>query len=64
MSRGLVLRETQSSVGILTLNRPRRLNAFTPALQQELYDGLEAMEADPAVRVIVVTGAGKGFCGE
>jgi enoyl-CoA hydratase len=50
-----VLREVRGNVGILTLNRPRRLNAWTGQMQTELYDGLQAFEADEAVRVIVVT---------
>jgi len=45
----------------LTLNRPEVLNAFTRALHSALADGL-AQAADPAVRAVVITGAGRGFC--
>jgi 2-(1,2-epoxy-1,2-dihydrophenyl)acetyl-CoA isomerase len=46
----------------LTLNRPDRRNALTPALLDELSAALDAVDADPNVRAVVLTGAGKGFC--
>ena len=46
----------------LTLNRPERLNAWTEAMEAEFRRAIEAAEADTAVRAIVVTGAGRGFC--
>jgi enoyl-CoA hydratase len=46
----------------LTLNRPDRLNAMNYALVSGLYDALDAAAADPTCRVIVLTGAGRGFC--
>ena len=49
-------------MAVLTLNRPERLNAWTPALQTRLFDLLDECAADPDVRAIVVTGAGRGFC--
>jgi enoyl-CoA hydratase/carnithine racemase len=49
-------------VALLTLNRPDRLNAWTPELGSAYFDHLEACGADPDVRVIVVTGEGRGFC--
>jgi enoyl-CoA hydratase/carnithine racemase len=52
----------RGSVGILTLNRPTRLNAWTGPMATALYDGMKAFENDPNVGVIVVTGAGRGFC--
>jgi enoyl-CoA hydratase/carnithine racemase len=58
----VILREVSDGVGIITLNRPHRLNAMTPALLEAYAAALQEMEADPAVRVLVVTGAGKGFC--
>lgn len=50
--------------GILTvtLDRPDRLNAFTVPMQRELCDVLDRVDADPEVRVVVVTGRGRGFC--
>ena len=58
----VVLREIHGNVGVATLNRPSRLNAWTQAMQTQLYDAFEAFESNPIVRVIVVTGAGRGFC--
>lgn len=46
----------------LTLNRPDRLNAFTVAMMHEMIAALDAADADDAVRAIIVTGAGRGFC--
>jgi enoyl-CoA hydratase/carnithine racemase len=45
----------------LVLNRPDRLNAINPQLRQELGQALRAAEADPAVRVVIITGAGRAF---
>ena len=61
-STDVVLRDIRDGVAILTLNRPDRLNAWTPAMEARYFGLLEDAAADPAVRVIVVTGAGKGFC--
>ena len=49
-------------VALLTLNRPDRLNAWTYAMQVALFDALQACAEDARVRVIVITGAGRGFC--
>eukprot|EP00935_MAST-01C_sp_MAST-1C-sp1_P000703 g703.t1 len=57
-----LLKETKGNVGILTLNRPDKLNAWTGPMATALFDGMKAFEADPNVGVIVVTGAGRGFC--
>jgi enoyl-CoA hydratase/carnithine racemase len=46
----------------LTLNRPDRLNAFTPTMARELIDAFDRADADDEVRAIIVTGAGRGFC--
>ncbi|MGH2940898.1 MAG: enoyl-CoA hydratase-related protein [Solirubrobacterales bacterium] len=58
----LVLSERRGGVLVLTLNRPDRLNAWTDAMGAQYHALLEAAEADPAVKAIVVTGAGRGFC--
>ncbi len=58
-----VLYEIEGGVVTLTLNRPDRLNAWTPEMQQELYGALDRILADPEARVVVLTGAGRGFCG-
>ncbi|RPI06360.1 MAG: enoyl-CoA hydratase [Actinobacteria bacterium] len=62
MADDVVLSESRGAVRLLTLNRPDRLNAWTGALEQRYFALLDEAEADPEVRVIVVTGAGKGFC--
>jgi enoyl-CoA hydratase/carnithine racemase len=58
----LVLTERREAVMILTLNRPERMNAWTDALEDQYFERLAAAEADPGIRAIVVTGAGRGFC--
>ena len=51
----------EGSVTTLTLNRPDVLNAFTRSMHRELVDALKDAR-DPAVRAVVITGAGRGFC--
>jgi enoyl-CoA hydratase/carnithine racemase len=46
----------------ITLDRPDRLNAFTVAMQREMCAAFDQADADPAVRAVVVTGRGRGFC--
>lgn len=46
----------------LTLNRPERLNAFTPVMKNELVDAFDRADSDDDVRAVVVTGAGRAFC--
>jgi enoyl-CoA hydratase/carnithine racemase len=58
----LILVETEGGVACITLNRPEQLNAFTPRMGAELGHALVALEADDAVRAIVLTGAGRAFC--
>jgi enoyl-CoA hydratase/carnithine racemase len=57
-----VLYEVRDRVAIVTLNRPEFLNAFTAAMGRGLQQAVAAAVADDAVRVIVLTGAGRGFC--
>lgn len=57
-----VLIEDSSHVRWLTLNRPEVMNAITPEMLQQLNDELKAADDDSNVRVLVITGAGKGFC--
>lgn len=54
--------ETSDGICTITLNRPDRLNAFTATMAGELIDAFDAVDADDSVRVVVVTGAGRGFC--
>jgi enoyl-CoA hydratase/carnithine racemase len=57
-----VIHEVQDGVAVVTLNRPQVLNAYTVAMGQGLQRAVEDAAADAAVRVIVLTGAGRGFC--
>ena len=57
-----VIYEAKDGVGVVTLNRPDSLNAFTTAMGQGLKRAVADALADKAVRVIVLTGAGRGFC--
>jgi enoyl-CoA hydratase/carnithine racemase len=52
----------EEGIALLTLNRPHRLNAWTGRMHTEYRWLLERAETDPAVRVVVLTGAGRGFC--
>lgn len=62
-SDDLVLVDRPSpEVTVLTLNRPDRLNALSFALVDELHAALDAIQRDNACRVVVLTGAGRGFC--
>ncbi len=54
--------QADEGVALITLNRPERLNAWTGRMHTEYRWCLQAADADPAVHVIVVTGAGRGFC--
>jgi enoyl-CoA hydratase/carnithine racemase len=54
--------EVEDGILTLTLDRPDALNAFTPRMQQELIDACDRIDADDAVRAVVVTGRGRGFC--
>jgi len=54
--------EVDAGVALVTLNRPDRLNAWSVRMENEYRWCLETADADPDVRVIVVTGAGRGFC--
>jgi methylglutaconyl-CoA hydratase len=59
----LVLSErTNSYAQVLTLNRPEKRNALSVALMQQLCDAFEAAQQDPAVRVVILRGAGDVFC--
>jgi 2-(1,2-epoxy-1,2-dihydrophenyl)acetyl-CoA isomerase len=51
-----------NGIAVLTLNRPERLNSFTQAMHREVRDALDQVQADKSVRVLVLTGAGRGFC--
>ncbi len=52
----------QDGVMTITLNRPDRLNAWTPTMARELIDAFDRADEDDDVRAVIVTGAGRGFC--
>ena len=54
--------EVDGAVATITLDRPERLNAFTNTMRRELIDAFDRTDADDAVRAVVVTGSGRGFC--
>ena len=57
-----VLVSLDAGVLRVTLNRPEKLNAFNPAVHQGLADAMTRAESDAAIRCVLVTGAGGGFC--
>ena len=62
MTYECLLYEVKDGIATLTLNRPDRLNALGGSLREDLHDAVTRSAADPEVRVMVITGAGKGFC--
>jgi enoyl-CoA hydratase/carnithine racemase len=54
--------EVADRVLTITLNRPDRLNAFTPTMQRELIEAFDQADADDDVRAVIVTGEGRAFC--
>lgn len=57
-----ILFENAGGIARITLNRPDRLNSFTVAMHTELRDAIGRIKSDPGVRVLLLTGAGRGFC--
>ena len=57
-----ILHERRGEIVLLTLNRPNKLNAWTPKMSAELAHAIAEANDDDAVGAIVVTGAGRGFC--
>ena len=62
MSDATVLYEERGAVALVTLNRPDALNSFTRQMHRDLWTALDQAEANPVVRALVITGAGRGFC--
>jgi len=57
-----VIVETTAPIGRITLNAPERLNAVDPEMCEAVAGAVRTFDADPAVRVVALTGAGRGFC--
>jgi len=62
MSESLLMTEVTDGVALLTLNRPKSLNALSSQLRRTLIETLQIMDADPSVRVAILTGVGRAFC--
>jgi 2-(1,2-epoxy-1,2-dihydrophenyl)acetyl-CoA isomerase len=62
MAYDYILLSITDGVARLTLNRPDRLNSFNDAMHAEVRDALELLRIDESVRVLLLTGAGRGFC--
>jgi 2-(1,2-epoxy-1,2-dihydrophenyl)acetyl-CoA isomerase len=62
MSYDNLLFSAADGIARITLNRPERLNSFTDRMHEELRDALERVRADASARVLLLTGAGRGFC--
>jgi 2-(1,2-epoxy-1,2-dihydrophenyl)acetyl-CoA isomerase len=61
-AESLIRHTTDNQVCRITLNRPETLNAITPDLRERIIHLLDEASADPAVRAVVITGTGRGFC--
>jgi len=57
-----ILLDISDGIATITLNRPDKLNAFTGTMMHEVIDAFDRTDADDNVKVVIVTGAGKGFC--
>jgi enoyl-CoA hydratase/carnithine racemase len=62
MSYSDILYKVEGPILTITLNRPDKLNAYTAVMGRELTDAFRRADADDAIRVVIVTGAGRGFC--
>jgi enoyl-CoA hydratase/carnithine racemase len=59
---GDITYEVDGPIATITLDRPDRLNAFTGQMMQDMISAFDEVDADDAVRAVIVTGAGRGFC--
>lgn len=57
-----ILFQVEGGVAVITLNRPNQLNSFNPPMHKALRAALQQAESDEAIRAIVLTGSGRGFC--
>ncbi len=62
MSESPILLTIEDDIAVITLNRPEAMNAWNQAMSREVGQALAALDADDAVRAVVVTGAGRAFC--
>ena len=57
----IILEKNEEGIGVLTLNRPEVFNAISEELTGEMLDALRVVNADADIKVLIITGAGKGF---
>jgi 2-(1,2-epoxy-1,2-dihydrophenyl)acetyl-CoA isomerase len=62
MDYAVTIFEVRDRIARITLNRPQKLNAVAPPMVEEILDQIERVRKDDGIRVLVVTGAGRGFC--
>ena len=62
MTDNLVLYETEEKVGIITMNRPDKLNAISHEMREEMCEAFARADADPTTSVVVLRAAGRSFC--
>jgi len=62
MTYAHIIVEHQAPIATITLNRPDAMNALTPEMLAEVHGALSEIAADPAINVLVMTGAGRAFC--
>ena len=62
MPHEMILTETHDRVGVITFNRPDKLNAMHSTMMAEMRDQIETWNSDPAIGAIVLTGTGRAFC--
>ena len=62
MTTSLIDLQVESGIATITFNRPDKRNAMSDEMRTEFIDALERVAADTAIRALVLTGAGKGFC--
>jgi 2-(1,2-epoxy-1,2-dihydrophenyl)acetyl-CoA isomerase len=62
VSAETILLDVTAGIAVITLNRPDKLNAFAGYMRERLIEALDLVTANRDVRVLVITGAGKGFC--
>ena len=62
MAHEQIIAETQGRVGIIRLNRPRKLNAWTATMSGEIVEQMTAWNADDGIGAILITGEGRAFC--
>ena len=62
MSSEVLILEKNDAIAVLTLNRPDSMNALSGALRDAIADAFREIQADPEIRVAILTGAGRAFC--